>query len=49
MPLLFSEQHGLLNDSLDVCDAAMANLAATGAVECDAQLLDAFMVSQPDA
>jgi hypothetical protein len=46
MPLLFSEQHGVLGDSLDVCDAAIASLAATGAVGSDAQLLDAFMVSQ---
>jgi hypothetical protein len=44
MPLLFSEQHGVLGDSLDVCDAAVANMAATGTAARDAQLLNAFMV-----
>ncbi|WIA09484.1 hypothetical protein OEZ85_008885 [Tetradesmus obliquus] len=43
VPLLLSEQHGILHDSLDVCDAAMTNLVATGAVGRDAQLLDACM------
>jgi hypothetical protein len=44
MPLLFSEQHGVLDDSLDLCDAAIANMAATGTAARDAQLLIAFKV-----
>jgi hypothetical protein len=44
MPLLFSEQHGVLDDSLDLCHAAIANMAATGTAARDAQLLSAFKV-----
>jgi hypothetical protein len=49
MPLLFSEQHGVLGDNLVVCEAAMAGLAATGAVGSDSRLLDAVIVSESAA